>query len=1052
MNKEKEGKEVKEKSKKKKEKKEKKDTVKTIENYRLGEILGKGGFGTVFKGYNTDTAEFVAVKRITTKKCSKEQIENIHVEITLLKKLNHPRIVRYIDHIQQRSKLYIVIEFVETGSLQDIVQKYGKMKEKIVCMYTAQVLEGLSYLHSEGVIHRDIKGANILTTKEGDIKLADFGVASTLADVDDNPVGTPYWMAPEIIEMNPPTTASDIWSLGATVIELLTGEPPYFGLDPMPALYRIVQDPHPPLPPGISSECEDFLMQCFQKNPQQRKTADQLLHHHWILQGKRKNSNNENLVVDSKEEEKKKNNKLKKFMEEEEDDFDFGDVGSLTLKIGKINSLNEEAEKLKVKKKEKEKKEKEKKDKKKEKKIEKKKVEKDDMDFDIDDNFDFASKLNKFKEDDDDDGFNFSDDENHNPFGGMVNIRPESMDKYRVKKEIKSTFGRENLKKFQDDDDDIISFGDDFDDDSSNKKVDLEAQLKKIQGAFEETIFEFEVEDPLEEAFDTGDNDEDEYAKPEKEFNYLLDRFQQGKMSEEQFISQCNQIVNLLLQYTRLKCIVKLNVSMPFLEVLSMSQQYDSNNAIVAALKLINQFITDDDIAWFQESKRFKETLCLVGFLPVVMQFCKKTYPFAVREQASNFITSMFNTSNLAIRMFIGCQGIKVLVDLLDFDVDQIESSLSLIYEIIDHIDKVINLAEEQTRTPKNDFCRLFSKSGLMTHLSLIFLLLLRKYINAPSDPKSKKYFEKTIGLLVLFSGMDYVVRAHVSQVESLKRILEALTLLKNSDGEQHKFKLLLATAIRNLASHLTVQSFSKAGAIPVLVKLLAERDNELSQQIIPALFHLTKLNRATQIIAVQEGIIPEFQYLFENDFVLKGMIVDIMCEMVRLNPPSVKKELRKTNCVEFYINILGMSAWRLKALESLSKWLNEDKDKIEYALIKNVEHLVEVFSAAPSIFVSSPLLNILTTSTKLSKALSQSTVFITKVIKQALLQQHPDKKVRSDQLRIVHNLYKWCKNPKIMTTELYSAVAHIRDTESSLLIKQTAEDLINAFDLNLKM
>lgn len=98
----------------------------------------------------------------------------MQTEINLLKKLKHNRIVRYVDHIPSKSKLYIVIEFVETGSLLDIVQKYGNMKENVVCKYVAQVLEGLQYLHSEGVIHRDIKGANILTTKEGDIKLADL--------------------------------------------------------------------------------------------------------------------------------------------------------------------------------------------------------------------------------------------------------------------------------------------------------------------------------------------------------------------------------------------------------------------------------------------------------------------------------------------------------------------------------------------------------------------------------------------------------------------------------------------------------------------------------------------------------------------------------------------------------------------------------------------------------------------------------------------------------------------------------------------------------------
>jgi serine/threonine protein kinase len=116
----------------------------------------------------------------------------------------------------------------------------------------SQVLQGLVYLHDQGVIHRDIKGANILTMKDGLVKLADFGVATKSNVNEYSVVGTPYWMAPEVIELSGASTASDIWSLGCTVIELLDGKPPYHKLQPMPALFRIVNDDHPPLPEGAS--------------------------------------------------------------------------------------------------------------------------------------------------------------------------------------------------------------------------------------------------------------------------------------------------------------------------------------------------------------------------------------------------------------------------------------------------------------------------------------------------------------------------------------------------------------------------------------------------------------------------------------------------------------------------------------------------------------------------------------------------------------------------------------------------------------------------------
>ncbi|THC87729.1 hypothetical protein EYZ11_012827 [Aspergillus tanneri] len=155
----------------------------------------------------------------------------------------------------------------------------------------SQVLHGLLYLHEQGVIHRDIKGANILTTKQGLVKLADFGVASRTTGLSESSVvGTPYWMAPEVIELSGATTASDIWSLGCTVIELLEGKPPYYNLQPMPALFRIVNDDHPPLPQGASPAVKDFLMQCFQKDPNLRVSARKLLKHPWIVNARRSDS------------------------------------------------------------------------------------------------------------------------------------------------------------------------------------------------------------------------------------------------------------------------------------------------------------------------------------------------------------------------------------------------------------------------------------------------------------------------------------------------------------------------------------------------------------------------------------------------------------------------------------------------------------------------------------------------------------------------------------------------------------------------------------------
>ncbi len=140
---------------------------------------------------------------------------------------------------------------MEGGSLASLVRK-SPLDEDVAKIYVKQILNGLSFLHKQEVIHRDIKGANILLTKSGEIKLADFGVAVKLEDNQKtiSAAGSPYWMAPEIISPGgeQPSVKCDIWSLGCTVIELLTGNPPYHDLMQFPALFRIVEDKHPPLP------------------------------------------------------------------------------------------------------------------------------------------------------------------------------------------------------------------------------------------------------------------------------------------------------------------------------------------------------------------------------------------------------------------------------------------------------------------------------------------------------------------------------------------------------------------------------------------------------------------------------------------------------------------------------------------------------------------------------------------------------------------------------------------------------------------------------------
>ncbi|RLN94387.1 hypothetical protein BBJ28_00008431 [Nothophytophthora sp. Chile5] len=269
---------------------------------QLGAEIGRGGFGVVFSALDLRNGRSVAIKQVSLRDIDKDALLSIEVRFVwgLLRKLKHENIVKYHDTIKTQMFLYIVLEYMENGSLAQFIKKFGALSETLVAMYITQVLRGLAYLHEQGVLHRDVKGANILTTKDGLVKLADFGVAIKLNETQkaNSVVGSPYWskcwhlmcymldllVAPEVIEMAGGSSASDIWSVGCTIIELLTTKPPYFDLAPMAALFRIVQEDHPPLPQRMSPALHDFIMKCFMKEPRLRASAEELLAHPWIAQ------------------------------------------------------------------------------------------------------------------------------------------------------------------------------------------------------------------------------------------------------------------------------------------------------------------------------------------------------------------------------------------------------------------------------------------------------------------------------------------------------------------------------------------------------------------------------------------------------------------------------------------------------------------------------------------------------------------------------------------------------------------------------------------------
>ncbi|KAH3683227.1 hypothetical protein WICPIJ_005803 [Wickerhamomyces pijperi] len=253
-----------------------------LDTYNIEEVLGSGTSGTVFKAVNKETGTKFAIKELYLEHREKNDSKTIMNEIKFLKTLRHDHIICYHGCLVTEESLLILLELCEGGSLGKKCRKLHGLSEDLTKDVVRQVLTGFKYIHSKGIVHHDIKADNLLLTNDGTVKITDFGVSHHHSLKKISTHGSVNWMAPESILGTSVSTKSDIWSLGATIVELISGSPIYSFLDDIALLHAIATNSTIPLPSNISPECTDFLKKCFTRQISKRPSATELLLHNWL--------------------------------------------------------------------------------------------------------------------------------------------------------------------------------------------------------------------------------------------------------------------------------------------------------------------------------------------------------------------------------------------------------------------------------------------------------------------------------------------------------------------------------------------------------------------------------------------------------------------------------------------------------------------------------------------------------------------------------------------------------------------------------------------------
>lgn len=969
-------------------------------DYQLMEGIGKGGFGIVYRGLHIVTGRTVAIKRISLYGIPSNELEGIEAEITLLKNLCHSNIVLYYDSIRTAQHLNIVLEYCENGSLSTLLSAMGgKLPEPLVSHYTAQVLSGLHYLHTQGVIHRDIKGANILANKDGSIKLADFGVATKLNDTmkSDSVVGTPYWMAPEIIAMSGEQSSScDIWSVGCTVIELLTGKPPYFDLQQMAALFRIVQDEHPPLPDNISNSLQDFLMQCFQKDPNRRIDAQGLLKHNWLKNTINNNnilnnnsiSNNHNklrvnnstmkpavdeLLLDSDEdwdaEIEAENHQIstnnvntnihaqlitpdvmKQFLQQNNNINNSNNQPQTSRSVDPVHTLTSpnrsvslaltpnkfELSPLKPS------------DLMNSKAVVMRKHSTVSRQFDVDDDIDDTTILDGI----DDDQYIITSAAKQS-INNHQHPQPVHSNKYNIiNNNHMKPRGLHDFVESEDTADDYEF--DDLSDNTNGTERHLTLARHNAHSTHNTIQSQNDKDDIFDDTFDTSISEtsmnsvklhinQHELNDPQqldtstsKQITRLMNSLQLSSSDNEQLIALLTQLIDLVHDNTAAATYIN---TISCIQLIDIIISHTSHDVVLHTLKLINSVCVT--------AHQYTHTLCLNGIIPSLITLCSSNNnnEFDATEllylnESVQFIHTLLqcNTEHNK-QSFLSTNAVQILIHTLYLPPQHTVQHIALLSTTIDCLHYVFN---SFALLNKNTLCRLMMRYNILFPLTqqLYFICSVQHQLTGGLYRKS---CTQLLSILTLYSNSDQPIKQYYSTPCIINNILCILQL--NYKSPQNRYVeyidcntiTILLKSIKNISmDSSTLDNLESTTAIQTLLLYLnATNTSEHQATVLLSMYYLCQIKQSRQEQAAVHGIIPHLIRIIRDNHSLKQFAYPIIMLLGKSTQSTIHVELKKHNSIQFYLSCLSDLYWCVHALEVLCCWLQHDKLRTEHYLMQ---------------------------------------------------------------------------------------------------------------------